>query len=295
MAVGRYVDERRDPIKATRAAAEYLRSAYNSLGSWPLAITSYNHGVGGVRAKVRKAGSDDLAKILEDPNERYFGFASTNFFPEFLAAVEIFYDPQRYFPEIMEEPPLQLVSYPLRKPVSASSLASKLGISVADLREANYALLDPVWSGRASIPAGYAVKVPVSFKERADNFFSGRGIGYAHRGAQVAQLSDGGARALSLEGARVERAGFKETRGNASGKGGSAAAIKVGAQKGASKGRTSASRSRPAPKKVSYVTVGSGDTLGLIAKRNGVSVEQIRAVNRLRGSYIVKGQRIRLP
>lgn len=301
MAVGRYVDERRDPIKATRAAAEYLKSAYNSLGSWPLAITSYNHGVGGVRAKVRKAGSDDLAKILEDPNERYFGFASTNFFPEFLAAVEIFYDPQRYFPEIREEPPLQLVSYPLRKAVGASSLASKLGISVADLREANYALLDPVWSGRASIPAGYAVKVPVSFKERADNFFSGRGIGYAHSGAQVARISDGGAKEVSLEGARVERAGFKEATGFkgatgiASGQGGGAAASKVGAKKGVSKGKATASKGRPAPKKISYVTVSSGDTLGSIAKRHGVSVEQIRTVNRLRGSYIVKGQRIRLP
>lgn len=49
MAVGRYVDERRDPIKATRAAAKYLKTAYDALGSWPLAIVSYNHGVGGVR------------------------------------------------------------------------------------------------------------------------------------------------------------------------------------------------------------------------------------------------------
>jgi membrane-bound lytic murein transglycosylase D len=296
MSVGRYVDERRDPIKATRAAAEYLRSAYNSLGSWPLAVTSYNHGVGGVRAKVRKAGSDDLAKILEDPNERYFGFASTNFFPEFLAAVEIFRDPQAYFPEINEEPPLQLVSYPLRKPVGAASLSSKLGISVADLREANYALLDPVWSGRAAIPAGYAVRVPVAFKDRADNFFSGKGVGYTHSGVQSAELREDGSKLIGVEGARIERAVFKTSNGSHLGQErGGVHHNKIAAKKGGAKDKIVTSKVRPAPKKVSYVTVSSGDTLGSIAKRHGVSVEQIRSVNRLRGSYIVKGQRIRLP
>ena len=64
MAVGRYVDERRDPIKATRAAAKYLQTAYKALGSWPLAIISYNHGVGGVRSKLKKAGNRDLESII---------------------------------------------------------------------------------------------------------------------------------------------------------------------------------------------------------------------------------------
>ncbi|MFO0416781.1 MAG: transglycosylase SLT domain-containing protein, partial [Pseudomonadota bacterium] len=172
MVVGRHVDDRRDPIKATRAAAEYLRSAYNSLGSWPLAITSYNHGVGGVRSKVRKAGTDDLVKIIEDPRERYFGFASTNFYPEFLAAVEIFEDPQGYFPEVRPQPPLRVASYPIRRASSASTVAAQLGISVEDLREANYGLLDTVWRGQAAIPTGYTLRVPVSHKERAE-----RGVG----------------------------------------------------------------------------------------------------------------------
>lgn len=166
MVVGRYVDERRDPIKATRAAAEYLRSAYQSLGSWPLAITSYNHGVGGVRSKVRAAGTDDLAHIVEHPEERYFGFASTNFYPEFLAAVEIFRNHERYFPEIPVQPALRLASYPVRSPMSTTHAAQQLGISIESLKEANYALLDPVWKGRARIPAGYVLQVPVQYNDK---------------------------------------------------------------------------------------------------------------------------------
>ncbi len=166
--VGSYIDERRDPIKATRAAAEYLRSAYRSLGAWPLAITSYNHGVGGVRGKVTKAGTNDISELVEHPTERYFGFASSNFFPEFLAALEIFDDHQRYFPEIAVEPPLRVVSYPLRSAMSVGYVSRQLGIPVDELREANYAILEPVWQGRAKIPSGYSLRVPVQYKERVE-------------------------------------------------------------------------------------------------------------------------------
>ncbi len=168
LVVGAYIDERRDPIKATRAAAEYLRSAYRSLGAWPLAITSYNHGVGGVRSKVTKAGTNDISELVEHPTERYFGFASSNFFPEFLAALEIFDDHERYFPEIAVEPPLRVVSYPLRSAMSAGFVARQLGISVDELREANYAILEPVWQGRAKIPRGYSLRVPVQYREKVD-------------------------------------------------------------------------------------------------------------------------------
>lgn len=168
MLVGRYVDERRDPIKATRGAAEYLRLAYQELGSWPLAITSYNHGVGGVRSKVRQAGTSQIAELIEHPSERYFGFASTNFYPEFLAAVEIFEEHEKYFPEVAVQPPLRLVSYTVKSPMSGAQAAKQVGVGVESLREANYALLDPIWRGSARIPAGYVLQVPVERQGRSE-------------------------------------------------------------------------------------------------------------------------------
>jgi len=166
MLVGRHVDERRDPVKATRAAAEYLRLAYQELGSWPLAITSYNHGVGGVRSKVRQAGTANIAEIIEHPSKRFLGFASTNFYPEFLAAVEIFEDHETYFPEVAVQPPLRVVAYPVKTPMSTDYAARQLGVSLESLKEANYALLDPVWRGSARIPAGYILQVPVQYSDK---------------------------------------------------------------------------------------------------------------------------------
>ena len=115
---------------------------------------------------MRAAGTDDLAHIVEHPEERYFGFASSNFYPEFLAAVEIFRNHERYFPEIPVQPVLRLASYPVRSPMSTTHAAQQLGISIESLKEANYALLDPVWKGRARIPAGYVLQVPVKYNDK---------------------------------------------------------------------------------------------------------------------------------
>lgn len=310
MLVGRHVDERRDPVKATRGAAEYLRSAYNSLGSWPLAITSYNHGVGGVRSKVRKAGTDDLARIIEDPSERYFGFASTNFYPEFLAAVEIFESHETYFPEVPEEPPLRVASYAVRRAVSAPQMAAKLGIPLSELREANYGLMESVWSGRVSIPSGYTLRVPISFKQRADAFF---GLGRTEpvmesprsRSVQVAQRDSRGQSApeqsevftiSSAEAAAL----FNEGRG-ASGESGAADQRLDSGRRSGSK-QSVASRVTPSSVKskkksaaVKSYTVRAGDTLGSIATKHKVRIERLRQVNNLKGSKVLVGQRLLIP
>ena len=84
--INRFVDERRDPIRATDAAARLMRDNYAALGSWPLAITSYNHGKNGMLRAKKQYGSD-LERIIEGYRSRYFGFASKNFYAEFLAAL----------------------------------------------------------------------------------------------------------------------------------------------------------------------------------------------------------------
>ena len=66
------IDERRDPVTATIAAAKYLSSSYQEFKSWPLAITSYNHGVYGVKRAVNQTGSKDLAVIIQKYSSRSF-------------------------------------------------------------------------------------------------------------------------------------------------------------------------------------------------------------------------------
>ncbi|MBI5508264.1 MAG: lytic transglycosylase domain-containing protein [Deltaproteobacteria bacterium] len=90
--VGRGDDERTDIIKATRAAAKMLKKNYQMLGTWPLAITAYNHGPNGVRRAVARVGSTDLVYLIDNYEKATWGFASKNFYAEFLAATAVLAD-----------------------------------------------------------------------------------------------------------------------------------------------------------------------------------------------------------
>ena len=114
MTVSRRVDERLNPDKATRAAARLLRDNYTALGSWPLAITAYNHGRAGMQRAQSEVGSSEITKIIDAYKGRLFGYASMNFYAEFLAAVEVYNTYEQYFGQLV-------LDQPLSKPAAASS------------------------------------------------------------------------------------------------------------------------------------------------------------------------------
>lgn len=82
----RHVQNRTNPAIATQAAAKILKENYQTTGSWPLALTAYNHGLYGVMRAVRKTNSNDLCEIIDRYESRSFRFASSNFYAQFLAA-----------------------------------------------------------------------------------------------------------------------------------------------------------------------------------------------------------------
>jgi peptidoglycan lytic transglycosylase D len=97
MRITRRHDDRLDPTTETQAAAELLRSNYLTFGNWPLAITAYDYGTGGmVHASDEYRG--DYARVLSTYNGPHFGFASKNYYAEFLAAVQIHEYEDVYFP-----------------------------------------------------------------------------------------------------------------------------------------------------------------------------------------------------
>jgi membrane-bound lytic murein transglycosylase D len=98
--IDRRVDERLDVRQSTIAAAKLLRENYELLGTWPLAITAYNHGANGMRQAVETVGSEDFGVIVERYSGPLFGFASKNFYAEFLAAIEVVKQHRQYFPEL---------------------------------------------------------------------------------------------------------------------------------------------------------------------------------------------------
>jgi membrane-bound lytic murein transglycosylase D len=110
MRITRYHDDRFDPTTATEAAAKLLRSNYLTFGSWPLAITAYNYGTAGT-AQAADAYNGDYDRIVGNYNGPHFGFASKNYYAEFLAALQVDEQEDQYFPDLRsaEAPPPPLI------------------------------------------------------------------------------------------------------------------------------------------------------------------------------------------
>ena len=102
--VTRMSDERLDVLKATRAAARMLRKNYQMLGSWPLAITAYNHGPNGIHRAVEQVGSTDLVYLIDNYAKSTWGFASKNFYAEFLAATTVLAAKDETFAALVKPP-----------------------------------------------------------------------------------------------------------------------------------------------------------------------------------------------
>ncbi|MGJ0486616.1 MAG: lytic transglycosylase domain-containing protein [Methylomicrobium sp.] len=98
MPAGKRMDRRFDPFASAIGAANYLSYAYSTLGDWPAAITAYNHGISGMKRAQNQVGRD-FARIVQDYASPAFGFASRNYYAQFLAAREIANNPTQYFPE----------------------------------------------------------------------------------------------------------------------------------------------------------------------------------------------------
>jgi membrane-bound lytic murein transglycosylase D len=105
MTVNGWRDDRLNPSRATEAAAQLLLHNHELLGSWPLAITAYNYGTGGMLQAVEATGGGDYCEILRRWDGPHFGFASKNYYSEFLAALQVYQYREAYFSGIDQETP----------------------------------------------------------------------------------------------------------------------------------------------------------------------------------------------
>ena len=160
MRIDHVVDERMDPYLATDAAARLLEYNYDTLGSWPLALTAYNHGLAGMRRAIRKLGTDDPEIVLRQYQGRTFGFASRNFYPAFLAAAQIDAEPEKYFGPVRIDTPPATITVPMEDYLSAKTIAASFGLDEDTLRIYNPALMPTVWTGNKYIPKGFELRLP---------------------------------------------------------------------------------------------------------------------------------------
>ncbi|OGQ95286.1 MAG: hypothetical protein A2521_03920 [Deltaproteobacteria bacterium RIFOXYD12_FULL_57_12] len=165
--VNKYVDERRDPIKSTMAAAAYLSALYQEFGSWYLAVAAYNAGQGKIRRAIAMYDTMDFWELTEGS---YLQPETKNYVPQLIAAMLIAKQPEKYgFTDIVYEEPLAFDTVPVPKgtAVKAVSLACGLDedVLLAYNRELSKSITPPD-------DPNYAIRVPVGKKDEVLNNLS---------------------------------------------------------------------------------------------------------------------------
>lgn len=156
-----WVDERRDPIKSTEAAAEYLQYLYEKFGSWPLALAAYNGGEGRVNRALNKAGKDDFWALSA---ARHIRRETREYVPSYIAAAAIATHPQGFgFHRIRYRKPPKYDEVLVSRPMDFDVIARLADISVADIKELNPELRR--WCTPPNV-SNYALKVPEGAGDR---------------------------------------------------------------------------------------------------------------------------------
>jgi membrane-bound lytic murein transglycosylase D len=159
-------------IKASRAAAKLLRLNYDLTGAWPLAITAYNHGVGGIRRATQAVDSHDIADLIDKYHGNQFGFASKNFYSSFLGVLATLKDADRLFPEVPRVQPLAFSTIKLSKPISVREICRRNTVSLAQVAQLNPDISPRVIRSESKLPTGFVIKIPASTNTSSRTFAS---------------------------------------------------------------------------------------------------------------------------
>lgn len=314
------VDDRADPWLSTEGAARHLRDDYDALGSWPLAMTAYNHGRAGVARALQEVKGDGLEDIIERYRGKRFGFASRNFYAEFLAASDVERDHKKYFGEVARKSPLSFDQALTQDFVSYQTLRRLAGADEEAFRRLNPSYRPDVIEGKLYVPPGHLVRVPAgrgaAFRTAyaslgGDERFNQQRVYYVshrirkgdtlgklarHYGVSIASIKQANAGALGKH-LRVGKILRVPPRGA------SPALLHVKAEDtvevaAAKAPKKTVKASKKSKKKGGPTThrVRSGQTLSHIARRYRVSVNALREANGMgESSFIKPGQRLKIP
>ncbi|HKZ71818.1 MAG TPA: transglycosylase SLT domain-containing protein [Nitrospirota bacterium] len=132
--VDKWVDERKDPIKSTRAAAKHLKDLYNEFGTWPLALASYNAGSGKVRRALATTGA---STFWEMGQSRALKAETRNYVPKFMAALIIAKNPDVFGFNLPEEPVVKYDLVEVPGGMDLHAIAKMANVSYQSLRGLN--------------------------------------------------------------------------------------------------------------------------------------------------------------
>ncbi len=275
-----YVDERRDPIKSTVAAAHHLRDLYDRFGSWPLALAAYNAGSGKVSRAIRKTGSRDFWKIRRT---WYLRRETKDYVPRFIAATLIAKNPTAYGFLPPEGDRHQFEEVLFSKPVQLAAISKQTGVSLKELKRLNPELRRNIVP-RSKGP-GYHLKVPVGMASlvAANQTRFPVWTQPPPPPTQWYRVRRGDSLSVVARRFRMKVRQLKDMNNLSSN------LIRVGARL-----RVRGGDEDYADDQIIWYRVRYGDSLGKIAGRFGTSVRQIKKLNKLSTHLIFPGDRLRV-
>ncbi len=161
--INTYVDERRDPVKSTRAAVSYLNDLYNEFDSWYLAVAAYNAGEGKIRRAINKYNTVDFWEIAQG---RYLKLETKRYVPKLIAAIMIAKEPEKYgFDNIDYESELAYETVEVPRWTAFKAVALSCDMEPDELKKYNNELRKEF---TPPDNAAYPFKVPVGRKAQVE-------------------------------------------------------------------------------------------------------------------------------
>ena len=180
MRIDRIIDERMDPYISADAAMDLLEYNYQVLGTWPLALTAYNQGVGRMSRAVRETGTDEIQEIIKNYKGPGFRFVGRNFYAQFLAVNDIEGNIHQYFDDIQYESPITFTEVRLDSYIEAAGIERSFNIPLSQLRDDNPSLRNVVWQGLKRIPRGFRLRLRADQLPANTDFLAEINSSYKH-------------------------------------------------------------------------------------------------------------------
>jgi membrane-bound lytic murein transglycosylase D len=276
-----YLDERRDPIKSTVAAAHHLRDLYDQFGSWPLALGAYNAGSGKISRAIKKTGTRDFWKIRRS---RHIRRETKDYVPRFIAATLIAQNPTAYGFTTPDGDRHEFEEVLITKRVHLSAVTKQTGIPVEELQRLNPELR------RSIVPSltapGYFLKVPLGMASLVEELHPTLAVWTQPPPPPTEWHTVRRGESLSVVAKRyrMKVSQLKEMNNLRSN------IIRVGTKLRV-RGEVG---DDDADSEITWYRVRSGDSLGSIATRFRISVNSLMRLNNLSSHIIHPGDRLRV-
>ncbi len=274
-----YVDDRQDPEKSTRAAARHLKDLYNQFGDWYLAMAAYNSGPGTVQAAVKRTGYADFWELY---NRNVLPKETKNYVPIILAVTIMAKNPSQYgLDDVAMEHPADYDTVTINYPVDLRLVADCVGSSTTELQDLNPSLL------RLSTPrtGSFQLHIPAGTKDQFETAIAAippaDRLWWRYHEVQPGDSLASLARTYHTTAKQIEEANHldgRELQADAK------LVIPVAAGKKNTDTATYA-------KRITRYKVRPGDTVESVADNFGISAQQLRRWNGIRGSSL-HGRRV---